>query len=546
MTATMSEQPERQLDLSDYGRVLKRRKWTVLAITILGTALAVILSLRQAKVYQASAQVLISTQSLSAPVTGGVTVNPAFTEDPARYATTQASVARDVAVAQLAIADARLGDRSAAGLLANSSVTSNPNADILIFTVNDASPSDAAALASAYAAAFTAYDLHLETSPLQNARNELDSRLAALRAPNNQNPALYKSLVASEQQLHTMQLLQSRDTVISQSKLGAQIKPTPKREALLGLGFGLLLGLAVAFLLDGVDKRVRLEDDVEHALGLPQLGRLSEPPHRLREKPGLTMLTAPMSRHADAVRRLVTSVEFSNPDAETQMLMITSASEREGKSTTAANLAVALARRGHAVVLVDLDLREPSIASIFDVSQLVGLTNVVMRQAELDEALFAVPLWSPAPPFASRPDATSLRGHLDILPTGPLPANPGEFVTSKAIVSRVLEPLRERFDYVIVDAPPMSVGGDAATLAARVDALIVVARLGVVRRDALADLKRQLDAIRTPALGFVLTGAKHSGGYGYGYYSTAGRENRSDLSPPTDEDVPTRVRRARS
>jgi len=105
------------------------------------------------------------------------------------------------------------------------------------------------------------------------------------------------------------------------------------------------------------------------------------------------------------------------------------------------------------------------------------------------------------------------------MPTGMLPANPGEFVKAKALQARVLEPLRKRFDYIIIDAPPMCIGGDALTLSASADSLILVTRLGVIDRAALRDLKRQLATSPAPAIGFVLTGVEAADGYGYGRYA---------------------------
>jgi non-specific protein-tyrosine kinase len=195
---------------------------------------------------------------------------------------------------------------------------------------------------------------------------------------------------------------------------------------------------------------------------------------------------------------------------------------------------------------------------LFDVRELAGLTNVVMRQSTLDEALVPIRLLGSEPATSVSVAGSSRPGRLSVLPSGPLPANPGEFVAAEALVTRVLEPLQKRFDYVIVDAPPMCVGGDATILSGKVDSLVVVARLGVIDRPALADLGRQLSAIPKPAIGFVVTGVDTPGGaYGYGAYSSNGEEPRSEHGPPTeeprselrlptDEDTAVAPRRARS
>jgi capsular exopolysaccharide synthesis family protein len=231
------------------------------------------------------------------------------------------------------------------------------------------------------------------------------------------------------------------------------------------------------------------------------------------------MIAKPRSAYAEGVRRLATSIGFADPDGEAKVVLVTSALQREGKSTTVANLGVALARAGNDVVLVDLDLRQPTLAGLFGISRLSGLTDVAVRKATLDDALVGIDVPAIIPGQARAAGQMSLRGSLCVLPSGPLPANPGEFAGSEAVASRILAPLRERFDYVIVDSPPMCVVGDASTLSPRVDAIVVVTRLAVLNRPSLRDLKRQLAAAPARKLGSVITGVDVPPAYGYaGYY----------------------------
>jgi polysaccharide biosynthesis transport protein len=411
---------------------------------------------------------------------------------------------------------------------------------VLVFSVDDGNAGDAARLANAYAAAYSDYKLQLDSNSLQRARNELNTRLESLRAHGQGGSDLYRTIANSEQQLHTLQLLQSKNSVLTSQTAGNRIKPTPKRDMLLGLGFGLLLGCGAAFLLEALDKRIRTEDEIEHELGLPLLARVAKPPRQTRH---LTMLGAPTSTQADAVRRLATNIEFSSPDGPPQLLMVTSALKREGKSTTAADLAVALARSGKLVALVDLDLREPSVASLFRLRVPTGLTNVIVGKATIDEALVNIPI----PPLETvgngRPQL--LAGSLHVVPTGPLPVNPSEFVKAAALHERVLAPLRTRFDHVIVDSPPMCIGGDALALSTSVDAVIVVARLGVVDRAALRDLTRQLATSGARVLGFVLTGVGAGEGYGYAYAAEDEGTGLTRRILPAIADVAEKARRVR-
>jgi non-specific protein-tyrosine kinase len=238
------------------------------------------------------------------------------------------------------------------------------------------------------------------------------------------------------------------------------------------------------------------------------------------------MIDEPTSVNAEAFRMLRTNVEFASLGKEARMLMVTSAMEQEGKSTTIANLAVALARAGQHVVLVDLDLRRPFVDRFFDLQGRPGLTQVAIGAAQLGDAIVRIPILGD--------DATLLPssngngdgrhrpaiGALDVLPSGPTPPDPGEFVGS-ARLTEILEHLRGHCDVVLIDAPPLFHVGDALTLSAKVDAVLVVTNLQAVRRPMLTELKRQLETMPANKLGFIVTGAEAEesyGGYGYGYY----------------------------
>ncbi|HZQ03851.1 MAG TPA: polysaccharide biosynthesis tyrosine autokinase [Gaiellaceae bacterium] len=534
MIDAQTEAGAQQRGLTDYLRILRRRKWYVLATTVLVVALSVAFALRQPKEYRARSQVLLTRSDIAAVVTGAPQ-DPALSEDPARYAQTQATIARSGAIAALALKNARVSDLTPSGLLGESSVTPSATADVLDFVVHDRDQARAAQLVNAYADAFVTYKLGLDTNALFRARQQLNQQLTRLRALRLQATPQYRDLLNSEQQLHTMQLLQSQDAVLTHPTAGVQVKPTPKRDGLLGLGFGLVLGLGLAFAAEALDRRVRTEEEVEHALALPLLGRVPAPPRQLRA--GVAMLDEPRGSYAEAIRRLATSIVFSNPDRDAEVLTFTSALQQEGKSTTVANLGVALAASGNEVAVVDLDLRQPALATLFHIHRLTGLTDVAVGRTQLDDALVRVELpdLDRGQPGGDAVQASS-PGALYVLPTGPLPVNPGEFVASDAVAARVLVPLRQRFDYVLVDTPPISVVGDAARLSARTDGIVVVSRLGLVHRSALHDLKRQLAAAPVTPLGVVAAGVHVPSVDGYARYADRGqlaarsRNGRGDRS----------------
>jgi polysaccharide biosynthesis transport protein len=522
--------------LRDYLRILRRRKWYVIGTAVLVAVLAAVFAAQESKAYRAQAQVLLNRQDLASVLTG--TQNAALAEDPARYAATQAAAAHSQTVAAIAIAKAGVKGRTATGLLADSSVTPDATADVLDFSVQDGNPAVAARLVNAYTSAFVAFELRTQAGSLFPSHHRLRQKLAQLRSAGLKNSAAYKQLAATEQQVEVMQLLQSRDHVLSRPTAGVQVRPRPTRDGLLGLGFGLLIGLGLAFAAEALDRRVRTVEEVEEEIRLPLLASIPTPPRSSRGS--IAMFDDPGSPYSEALRRLATNIVFSNPDRLARTLMFTSALQQEGKSTTLANLGVALAAVGNRVVLVDLDLRRPSLASLFGVHRLSGLTDVTVGRKPLEEALFPVQLAELEKPGSSDdPAEPPVQGSLHLLPTGPLPLSPGEFVASEALAGRVLAPLRERFDYVLVDSPPACVVSDAIRLAARVDGIVAVTRLGLASRTALSDLHRQLSAAPTPPLGVVVTGVRSPALAAYARYTqysqreayaAAARNGKSDRS----------------
>jgi capsular exopolysaccharide synthesis family protein len=505
-----------------YLHVLRRGLWIVVLAVTLATGAAVYASMREKALYLSSADVFLSTQSLASALSN-VQV-PSI--DPVRAAATQADLARTPAVAEQALRLARLPNRSAQSLLSSSSVSAATNADILTFSVTDHRPRIAERLAEDYATAYTRYRHQLDTAAIARARRGIEAQLAQLKASGGQHSAVYANLFEKDQELSTMQVLQGSNALLVRSAGPAvQTQPKPLRNGVLAAVLGLLLGAGLAFLRDALNTRVRTAGEVQSRLDLPQLGRVPEPPRRLRAGNGIVMLTAPLSPPAEPFRILATNLDFVNLERNARTIMFTSAARGEGKSTTVANLAVALARGGRRVILVDLDVRKPSLADLFALGERPGLTTVVLGHSQLDEVLVPIPILDLGA-ADELPANGSIRGMLEVLPVGPIPPNPAEFVGSRAL-SALLAELEERAELVLIDAPPILGLSDTMTLSARVDGLVVVTRLPLVKRSALLELHHVLSASPTPKLGFVLTGTTEGetyGVYGYGYGTPDGKQ----------------------
>jgi len=205
----------------------------------------------------------------------------------------------------------------------------------------------------------------------------------------------------------------------------------------------------------------------------------------------LVTFTDPRSPVAEAYRQLRTNIQFSSLDRPLRTLLVTSTSQEEGKSTTLANLAVTIAQTGNNVVLVDCDLRRPSLHEIFGLSNASGLTNVVMEGTPSQ-----LPLQESGIP------------NLQVLTSGPLPPNPAELLGSQRMVE-VIDQLRERAGYILCDSPPVIAVTDAAVLATRMDGVLLVLRAGRTKRELAQKAKAILEKVNANLVGVVLNNVKY-------------------------------------
>jgi Mrp family chromosome partitioning ATPase/capsular polysaccharide biosynthesis protein len=523
--------------LRDYLQVVRRRKWIILQAVVLVPVAAVLFSLHQEKLYQAQAQVLLSSQNLAAQLTG--TQSTGINLQPDRIAATQADVARAPEIARRVLERYAGTGWSADDFLKHSSVSNAANADLLTFSVTNHDPMLARRLVDTYAREYTIFRRQLDTAAVAGALDKVNARIKQLVDAGGKRTSLYGSLVERQQELATIEALQTANaTVVKQADRALQVQPKPVRNGILGLMLGIVLGVGLAFLWEALDTRVRTAQEIGERLGgLPLLARIQSPSRKFSSERKLVMLEDPGSTEAETFRMLRTNLEFATMDSKARAIMVTSAVEEEGKSTTVANLAVALARAGQRVALVDLDLRRPFLAKFFDLDG-PGVTQVALGHSSLYSALAKIAI-TDADGGRGRParnghvKVTSdgngngngngqsrtrgVRGVLEVLPAGPIPPDPGEFVATHAL-TEILDELRDRCDIVLVDAPPALRVGDAMTLSRKVDGIIVVTRMKIVRRQMLGELARQLATVPTPVLGFVVTDAAgEDEGYGYGY-----------------------------
>jgi capsular exopolysaccharide synthesis family protein len=266
-------------------------------------------------------------------------------------------------------------------------------------------------------------------------------------------------------------------------------QPRPKLSVAVGIVLGVVVGLALIALIEALDRSTRGPDQTSELAGAPLLGTVPK-----RRGASAHRLVA-ADTDTEPYRALRTAVRFLDPDSPPQVLLITSAEPGDGKTTTASNLAIALASTGQTTVLVDADLRRAQISRTLGHGKAIGLTEVITRQASLA-------------------DAVTAQGAVHVLPAGTLPPNPSEILGSQAMAS-ILDQLRESFDAVVVDTPPVLVVTDGVVLAPQADAIVLVARHGKTARAAIVETVRRLEAVGAAPSGVVLNALPRSESGGY-------------------------------
>ena len=265
----------------------------------------------------------------------------------------------------------------------------------------------------------------------------------------------------SDQRLQTLEALQtSNASVIARASKAQKVAPRPLRAVLLGILAGLILGVALAFTRDALDTRTRSVDEIVQGLGVPLLAAIGRPELRGADSTfALAMIDSPSSVDAEAFRQLRTNVDLARLTSGARVIVVTSAVEQEGKSTTLANLAAAYARAGQRVILLDCDLRRPSMDRYLRLRRSPGLTDVALGRHEADEVCQAVPIGVEHGNEVAEP-LHGAEGELRVMTTGALPPDPSEFLSSDRFGAIVRE-ARERYDMVLVDAPPILPVSDA-------------------------------------------------------------------------------------
>ena len=509
MPGVLADGVESEPSLRDYLDVVRRRKAPVVLALVVVLGASLISSFLQKPVYAASAEILLRPKSTEFRFEADQTQR----FDPQRALQTEIRILESRPIQQAV--EEKLGYRALA------SAAAAGQTDIILVRAESSVPRRAADIANAYATAYIEFKRKQTVDEFVAAIAEVQRQIDDLQRQIDTSTepvrgGLIQRRIALEGERDGLELDAGLRTGGAQPVSDAEvptepIRPKPLRTAVLASVLGLMLGVGLAFVIEFLDDTIKTKADFERATSLPVLGLIPlVPSWKSQEQTRLVSLTEPTSPVAEAYRTLRTAVQFLGMDRPVQVVQLTSPSASEGKTTTLANLAVAMARAGRRVVVVCCDLRRPRVHEFFGLSNKVGFTSVLLGEVGLSQALQRVP------------DVE----RLFVLASGPLPPNPSELLSSRR-AQEVIEALRSDGNLLLLDSPPILPVTDGLVLSKQVDATLLVSIAGrTTRKDAAraVEMLRQVDA---PLTGTILNGVSVEGtyGYGYGYYQSTANGN---------------------
>lgn len=492
-------------------RVLRERWWVIAICAVVSLMSALIYVERQPKQYTATAKLQFTSNNIPSQVAG---VPESQSIDPEGEKATNLQLVTATPVAAQVIKALKL-DTTPAALLEEVSA-SNPNNDYIVdVSVTDAQARRAATIANSFAEQYVVYSQQEKEAQLARGEQLINQKLSQLPIGDTVDRANLRSL---SQKLLLLQAVQTGNArVVGTATIpGSPSSPKVKSTVLVALIVGLLLGVGLAFLLNLIDRRAKSLEELEQLYGLPAMTSIPRLPRRMQTAQEFEPALEPF-------RILHNGLALVGHGKHVKTVLVTSAVAGEGKTTVALGLARAIALSGQHVILVDADLRRPSVGSqlgLTDSSQ-QGLTSALFREAD------------PLDLLSSPPEDVD---RLQVLTSGPVPLHAGDMLRSDRLAD-VFATLAATADLVVIDAAPLLPVVDTRTLLDQVaiDACLIVGRVGTTTRDQTRRVRAVLERRQLSGVGLVVNDPNETGSTYYGYHHDslgrdAGAHDGADLS----------------
>ena len=488
-----------------YYRVIRQHWWIVAVCTILALAAAVVYVEIAPRKYQAEALLEVQPSAPGDPVLSQLPVQHQ-SGDPTTDILTAASLVTTNTVANAVIAGLHLQHTTPGALLGMVQATPVGQSTLVAVQADASSPVFARKLANAFARERIATSTAVLHAALAVLIPSLQARVAAIPLAERDGPG-----TVGDELIEMQGYLHGSDPTLGIAQIAslpsAPYTPKKKLSLLAGLLGGLLLGVGAAFAYNALDPRLRREEQLRSVIGAPVLARIPREPLVRKRRPLLPAELSFVSH--EGYRRLRTTLASRSTNGVARAFLVTGSAPSEGKTTTAINLAFALAQSGVRVILIEADLRRPTIASSLGLEPSFGTAEVLTGEVELSDALMPVTI-----------DGVTLR----VLPA----ARAGDDLAERlsySVARDLIADAKELADFVVIDSPPLTAVVDALPLAQFADEVLVVARLGRSRLNKLEDLVELLDQQGAAVSGVVLVGQAAARGSSY-YY--AGEDGSSD------------------
>ncbi|MBE0449167.1 MAG: polysaccharide biosynthesis tyrosine autokinase, partial [Actinobacteria bacterium] len=442
------------IELLEYVRIIAKRKSLILAGILICLVLAMVVTFKVTPVYEASAKLLVSQrQVVSADQSLGESYQAVLMSE--KLAKTFSEMLEGRVAAEAVIKKLDLPITTVA-LVKRIEAEPIRETQLIKLSIKDTDPKRARLIA--------------------NTLGEVFSKMVKDIEPASPKPSTYVQVVEPA--------VEPVDP----------ISPKLVLNAIIALLVGLILSIGLAFLLERLDTSVKSADEVEKLTGMVSLGSIP-----LTNNKRAVIDNGNNHAVSEAYRSLRTNIQYLNFDNLVKVIVLTSPGLKEGKTTLSANLALILAKAGHGVLVIDCDLRRSRIHEVFGLPNDAGLASVLSGRSDIANTI----------------RKGSVNG-LNILTSGIAPPNPAELLGSKHM-EEILKSAKEKFDYVILDSPPVLAVTDAAVLASKADGVLLASTFGRTNKQALAASQAALEKIGVRVLGFVINGIKPGGSYNYNY-----------------------------
>jgi non-specific protein-tyrosine kinase len=500
------------MELRSYFSILRRRKWIVLLSVLLGTAIATAVTLLSTPQYAASTTVRVLTIG-GGPITDArPDIN--YTE---RLVNTYSRIITGATVRRQIMDDLGLEQMPVV------SVQAIPGTELIRINAEAPDPEDARDIANAAAQILVDQNREFTSGGAgQTLREILGEQVATAEEELNDARANYEQILATSpeneaaiaaasqslelrERTFTSLLTQYESARLEEAvranaisvieEANAPNRPAKPRHVLniaLGFAIGLVTGIALAFLADNLDTTLYTTEQIENATQMATVGQVPASKDNL----SIARLGSGHYPQLESFRRLRTNILASGPGGS-QVVLLTSAKRGEGKSTVSGNLAVTIAQSGREVVVVDCDLRLPTVHKLFDLPNKRGLTNILAGEVSVDEAM----------QYSAFP-------RVQVITSGPLPPNPTELLGSQRMLD-LIEQLKGIFDFIVLDTPALLSVADAAVLAPGVDNVILVVAQSQTRRGDVQAVRQQLSNVHVKSMEVVVNRAEPNGSYAY-------------------------------